>query len=223
MLKGMISIGLDLATPIIKKFIKKVSPSKITLLKPVIKIGTHMLSSVGGERLIGKWRVESIYELLPEVVPKLLNMACELKPYTQQLNNYGNEFKDVFPNIVSFGNEIINPIINRNEELADAFSKIEVPIKGNVILKDMNITISGEVGKKVYMKWGEDPEVDVTLTLSTQDLFEIFNELMISMMDGVSEALPKDIRFNNSEALSKVYQLVDLLDVAEKVSGIPIG
>ena len=86
----------------------------------------------------------------------------------------------------------------------------------------MNITISGEVGKKVWAKWGEDPEADVTITLSTLDLLEIFNKLRISMMDGI-EALSKDIEFNHSKALSKVHQLIDLLDVAEKVSGIPIG
>jgi len=221
MLKGMISIGIELATPVLKKFIKKVEPAQVTFLKPMIKIALKIMN---GKSLAEKWRVEIIYELLPEILPKLLDMVSELKPYTEEINNYGREFRDVLPDIVSFGNEIINPIISKNEELANAFSKIEVPVKGNIEFKDMDIVIHGEVGKEIHGGLGRDPEADATLVLSTESLLELCEELRCGMASAVLRVLTEEPSFKNTAAIPKVRSLgTYLYSVIEDLLGIPIG
>jgi hypothetical protein len=140
------------------------------------------------------------------------------------VNEYAKEFKEEVPDLILLLSDLIKQIIESNEKLSEALGEIRIPFAGNVELKDMGITLSVKL-KEGGLRLGyvEDLNADASLALSTKKLFEIVEELKHGAMDAMEKALAEEMRFYNSEALSKVHQSVVLLDVIEDLLGVPIG
>jgi hypothetical protein len=218
MSRRVVCFGVLLAARVIKKILKSVNPSKAAVLKPVIRIGVPIIKD--GQRKIG----EIVSDGLPILFPSLLSVVADLKNHPESVNEYAKEFKEEVPDLILLLSDLIKQIIESNEKLSEALGEIRIPFAGNVELKDMGITLSVKL-KEGGLRLGyvEDLNADASLALSTKKLFEIVEELKHGAMDAMEKALAEEMRFYNSEALSKVHQSVVLLDVIEDLLGVPIG
>jgi hypothetical protein len=218
MFKRVVCLGVLMVAQVIKKFIISINPSKVVLLKPLIRIALPVIK--GAREKIG----EMIFDVLPALTPGLLSILGELKPYLENLNAYAKEFNDMVPDLILFLNEMIEPIIKSDEELSKALNEIEVPVIGNLKLKDMNITISAKIGKgKIYMGYIENPEGDATLVLTTENLLDLIGEFQYGMASVFLKVLTEEICFDKIEDLPKVRSLSSsLYSVVEDLMGIPI-
>jgi hypothetical protein len=218
MSKRIICLGILILVRVIKKFLKSVNPSKVVILKPVIRIAIPVIK--GARSKIG----EIVSDTLPVLFPSLLSMLADLKDYAENVNEYAKEFKEDVPDLILLLNHLIKTTIESNERLLEAINEVKVPFVGNVELKDMGITISVKMGKgTVSIGCVGNPDADAALTLSTQRLFKILEELKHSAMDAMDKVWAEEMKFSNTKALSKVHQSVVLLDIIEDVLGIPIG
>jgi hypothetical protein len=218
MSRRVVCFGVLLAARVIKKILKSVNPSKAAVLKPVIRIGVLIIKD--GQRKIGK----IVSDGLPILFPSLLSVVADLKNYPESVNEYAKEFKEEVPDLILLLSDLIKQIIESNEKLSEALGEIRVPFAGNVELKDMGITLSVKMKEgDLRVGYVEDLNADASLALSTKKLFEIVEELKHGAMDAMEKALAGEMRFHNSEALSKVHQSVVLLDVIEDLLGVPIG